>query len=559
MFQDVRFALRSFRRSPGFTVLAVMCLTLGIGATTAVFSWIEGILLRPFPLVKHQDRMVALTGTDRSGRTDVSWPDFQDLRRNCRLIEAFVAEHIGGTTLSIGDRAERATGSVVSANYFEALGVRPILGRTFTASEESGRNAHPVAVISYDAWKNRYGGDRNIIGRTQMLNAVKYTIIGVAPEGFAGTFVGYSFQFWVPASMEEAFEGGAYKLEDRGARWIEGFAVLRPGVTMDQAQQEISAMGARLAAAYPATNRARGFQLYPLWRTPFNQAGSLFPTLRISLVVACMVLFIACANVANLLLVRSVTRRRELTVRLSVGAARWRLLKLLLTEGLLLAAAGAAGGALVPGPSADIIPADAAWRDHQHARADRLARACHQRLRFRSRNGAVWADPSAANQEHRSCLGAEVGGERRSRGLPQSVAPFQPGCPSGFAELCSAGGRGPAAEEHARDGGSGSRLFDARRSALGHRHGFGGVQPAAHARFSGPVDRPPAGRQWIRVRRLDRGGAIQLPRVSFVADRGGWIHSGARRAAYRGIQQGRAGVPEGAGRPAGVRPRIHAR
>src|SRR5579884_1586815 len=347
MFQDVRFALRSFRRSPGFTVLAVMCLTLGIGATTAVFSWIEGILLRPYPMVAHEDRMVAITGTDRNGRDDVSWPDFQDLRASSTTLENFVAEHIGGTTLSIGDRAERATGSVVSANYFEALGVRPILGRTFTASEESGRNAHPVAVISYDAWKNRYGGDRNIIGRTQMLNAVKYTIIGVAPEGFAGTFVGYSFQFWVPASMEEAFEGGAYKLEDRGARWIEGFAVLRPGVTMDQAQQEISAMGARLAAAYPATNRARGFQLYPLWRTPFNQAGSLFPTLRISLVVACMVLFIACANVANLLLVRSVTRRRELTVRLSVGAARWRLLKLLLTEGLLLAAAGAAGGVLV--------------------------------------------------------------------------------------------------------------------------------------------------------------------------------------------------------------------
>ena len=123
--QDLRFGLRLLRRSPGFSLLAIFCLTLGIGATTAAFSWIEGILLRPFPVVADQDRLVAVTGTDRSGRTNVSWPDFQDFQKNCTLIDAFIADRIFGTTLSIGDRAERATGSVVSANYFQALGVHP--------------------------------------------------------------------------------------------------------------------------------------------------------------------------------------------------------------------------------------------------------------------------------------------------------------------------------------------------------------------------------------------------------------------------------------------------
>jgi predicted permease len=347
--QDLRFGLRMLRRNPGFASLAILCLTLGIGANTAVFSWIEGILFRPYPAVTHQERLLAIDGTARgeSGSTGLSWPDFLDFERGCTLCDAIFVSKIMGTTLSIGNRAEVTIGSIVSANYFDAIGVQPMLGRGFETGEDSGRNAHPVTVISYQLWQGRFKGDPKIVGKTQRLGGVSHTIIGVAPEGFYGTFVGWAMQFWVPASMEEVFEPGGYKLEDRGARWIEAYVRLKPGVTRKQAREEISGVANRLAADYPATNRGRNIKLWSLWQTPFNNAGTLLPTLEIMLAVVVFVLLIACANVGNLLLVRSFARRHEMTVRLAIGAGRRRLLKQLLTEGLILSTLGAAGGLLV--------------------------------------------------------------------------------------------------------------------------------------------------------------------------------------------------------------------
>src|SRR5438067_3143569 len=379
LLPDLRFGFRMLRRSPGFTVLALLCLTLGIGSNAAVFSWIEGILIRPYPLVSHQDRMFALVGTTRGveGHNGLSYPDFVDFEKNATLFESFIVDKITGTSLSVGDRAEIALVGIVTANYFDALGVRPILGRGFRSEEGTGRNAHPAVVISYRTWRDRYKSDPEIIGKTQYLNGVQHTIVGVAPEKFHGTFIGYSFSFWVPTSMQETFDSTGYKLENRGARWIEGYAFLKPGVTRQQAQAELNSIAQRLENDFPEIDRGHEVQLFPLWKTPFNGAGNMSPTLAITMAVVLLVLLIACANVSNLLLARSLLRRHEMTMRLALGAGRRRLVRQLLTEGLLLSLIAAAGGIAVaywcrnalvlafPSPAAGIVidyPGQIDWR-----------------------------------------------------------------------------------------------------------------------------------------------------------------------------------------------------
>src|SRR5258707_211531 len=290
--QALRFGFRMLRRSPGFSILAILCLTLGIGTNAAVLSWIEGILIRPYPLVAHQDRMFALIGTTRGvpGHNGLSYPDFVDFEKNSTLFESSIIDRITGTTLSVGDRAERALVGIVSANYFDALGVRPILGRGFRPEEATGRNAHPITVIAYRTWRDRYN------------------------------------------------------FEDRDARWIEGYAILKPGVSRQQAQAELNSISQRLENDFPDTNRGHENQLVPLWKTPFNGAGNMSSTLAITMTVVFLVLLIACANVGNLLLARSLFRRHEMAMRLALGAGRRRLVRQLVTEGSLLSLIAAAGG-----------------------------------------------------------------------------------------------------------------------------------------------------------------------------------------------------------------------
>ena len=346
LWQDLRFGARTLRRTPGFTVVAVLCLTLGIGANAAVLSWMEGILLRPYPGVADQDRLVAVAGTavGADGFDSMSWPDFMDLSRGTTSFSSFIASKITGATLTGSDRADRLSGLLVSANYFDALGVRPARGRGFLPGEDVGNKAHPVTVIGYRLWRERFRADPDIVGKTIAFNGVPHTIVGVAPEEFLGTFVGYTIQFWLPASQQSVVDPTGYKLDDRRARWIEGFARLKPGVTLAQAQTEINAAAQRLAMDNPNDDRGRGVTLLSLWNAPFDGAKELLPMLRVALIVAIFVLVIACANVANLLLVRSLSRRHEMTVRLAVGAGRERLVRQMITECAILAALATLGG-----------------------------------------------------------------------------------------------------------------------------------------------------------------------------------------------------------------------
>lgn len=344
--QDLRFGLRMLARAPVFTTVAALCLALGIGGEAAIQSWTEGIVHHPFPGVRDQQRLVAVAGTANGtpGYDEMSWLDFMDLSRGTTAFESFFVSKITGATWTGGDRAERLVGQLVSANYFDAIGVRPMLGRGFVPGEDVGQGAHPVVVISYRLWRDRFAANPSIVGTTLRFNGIPHTIIGVTPERFLGTFVGYAMQFWVPASQQAVFDASGYKLNDRTARWVEGFARLAPGVSLATAEAQIAVAAQRLASAFPNEDRGRGVRVFPLSQNPFDNAKTVEPMLRVGSIVAMLVLLIVSSNIANLLLVRAIARQSELTVRRALGAGRARLIRQLVTEGVILAVIGTLAG-----------------------------------------------------------------------------------------------------------------------------------------------------------------------------------------------------------------------
>jgi predicted permease len=354
---DLRFGIRMLRRSPVFSAVAVICLALGIGAHASVLSWTEGIVRHPFPLVRDQEQLVAVAGTAKgaSDLDEMSWPDFMDLSHATSAFSAFFVSKITGATLTGGDRAERLVGQLVTANYFDAIGVRPLLGRGFLPGEDVGRGAHPITVISYLLWQDHFAGNSRVIGSTISYNGVPHTIVGVTPEGFLGTFVGYAMQFWIPASQQAVLDPSGYKLEDRSARWVEGFARLKPGVSIETGQAQMDAAARRFALEFPNEDRGRGVRIVALADNPWDNASVLKPMLRVGSLVAALVLAIVCANIANLLLVRALARRSELSVRRALGASRIRLTRQLVTEGLILAVLGTAAGLLLAYLCRDVL------------------------------------------------------------------------------------------------------------------------------------------------------------------------------------------------------------
>lgn len=343
--QDIRFSVRFFTSNPKFALVAMFTLALGIAVNATVFSWIDSVLLHPYPGVTDSNGLALIETVTLSGEHLVatSYVDVRDYRENLKLVSELAIGRFTPLTLGLEGNADRAWAELVSANYFEVLRVRPILGRSFLPEEGAEKpGAFPVAVISYRMWQNRFHGDRNVLGKEIRLNRHQLTIIGVAPPDFRGSTVGLVYDVWMPITMAEDMGTGP-EFTYRGCRDLTSTIVrLKPGVTLDQAREEISALAKRLAAQYPDTNRGVDAIVVPVWAGHLGAQGVLLKPLQILMAVCVLLLIIVCANVANLLLSRAVTRQKEFGLRLAFGAGRSRIIRQLMTETFLLVTGGAA-------------------------------------------------------------------------------------------------------------------------------------------------------------------------------------------------------------------------
>ncbi len=348
IIEDVQFALRTFRKQPGFTVVAIGSLALGIAINATVFSWIERILLRPLPGVQNPSEIVSLKTVAPNGDLlDSSFPDFQDFQQQSKTLAGVIAFKQRPLYLGNPPDIERVWSEMVSGNFFDMLGVKPILGRTFNPEEKLERpGAAPVTVLSETLWRDRFHSDPNVIGRRIKLNRQVFTVIGVVPARFQGTVNGLHFDLWVPLSMQSQLTGSPYWLPDRNSRPLDLMARLRPNVTLHEAQAEVSTIATRLQTAYPQSNRRLGAALLTIADSPDGVQKIFGTLLQVLLAIGVAVLLIVCANVGNLLLARAVARQNEFAIRVSLGATRGRLLQQIFTEALVLTCAGGAVGFL---------------------------------------------------------------------------------------------------------------------------------------------------------------------------------------------------------------------
>jgi putative ABC transport system permease protein len=337
--RDLRQAFRSLGRNPGFAAVAVLTLALGIGANTAVFSAVRGVLLEKLPFSRPESLVLLSETFRREGieRRPFSYPDFLDWRERARTLDGMAAW--SGETFTLGgSEVERIAGELVTVDYLTVLGVRPDVGRGFDADDDRPGTARAVALVSHDFWKTRYAGDPSLVGRSIDVNGRRLEVVGILPEGFTG--LSDQAEIWLPMGLA-ALPGRGEDLEDRGDRWHAAVARLSPGVTLERAQADLDAIASSLAATHPETNADRGALVLPF------RAEILGPLQRALLVlfgaVGC-VLLLCCANLANLTLLRAGERRREFAVRAALGAGRRRLARQLLVESLVLAAIGALVG-----------------------------------------------------------------------------------------------------------------------------------------------------------------------------------------------------------------------
>lgn len=339
---DIRHSLRFLMKSPAFTLIALLTLAIGIGMNVAIFSVFDAVLLRglPFP---NPEKLVEVSETvqrESIERRPASYPDFLDWQRHNSVFEQIAAYENDSLTMTDGN-AEQIQIEMVSANYFQALGVRPFLGRTFRNEEDRMPAASSVAVISYDFWQRHFGSNPSSVGKTIRLNNRNTNIVGILPKGFYG--LDPDTEVWIPISTYPLFQQ-TQLLEKRGARWHDVIARLKPGVTIQQAQSAMNAIAKRLDEEYPETNRNYGVMLIPFQE---EVLGDIKPAVRILFGAVAFVLLIACANVANLMLVRTAGRQKEFAVRTALGASRKRIIRQLITESALLGILGGVAGSVL--------------------------------------------------------------------------------------------------------------------------------------------------------------------------------------------------------------------
>jgi len=341
-WQDVRYSLRQLAKSPGFTAVTLLSLALGIGANTTIFSWINSTLLNPIPGVAKTGELVTVSlGKNALNPFPLTYPDFAHLRESAKSFSGLAGYSItNAINLTGAGKPERIWGTVATGNYFDVLGVKPILGRGFLPVEDRTPGGAPVAVISYRFWQTHFHGSDDVLGQTISLNQHKFTVVGVTPALFQGSITGLRTDLWVPMMMEQQLMPNGDLIHDYHYFWMLALGRLKPGVPLEQAQEELTVLMQPMVRQYPEEHKGHeAVSLAPLWRG--LGANVLFSALLpMLLAISGVVLLLTCANVANLLLVRSVARRREIAIRLSMGASRWRLLRQLLIESLLLSLAG---------------------------------------------------------------------------------------------------------------------------------------------------------------------------------------------------------------------------
>jgi predicted permease len=344
--RDLIYALRGFRHNPTFTAVAIASLALGIGLNTAIFNLVSAVLLQPLP-VRDPARLVSLFTSDRinPGWLNCSYPNYKDYRDRNTVFSGLALYTPIEATLTGDNEPGAVPGQIVSGNYFDVLGVKPILGRTFLPEEDRVPGAQAVVVISYAFWTRRFAANRNAVGAAISLNHRQYTVIGVAPQDFHGANALVGSDVWAPLMMYPQLYSMADWVGYRKALLFPVIGRLKDGVSQRQAEDNMKTLAAQLAREYPADNRGRTVTLLPLTESVIqpNSRGGFVLVGGVTLAVSGLVLLIACANVANLLLVRAAGRSKEMALRLALGVGRWRLIRQLITESAMLSSAGSAG------------------------------------------------------------------------------------------------------------------------------------------------------------------------------------------------------------------------